>query len=825
MANMDKALYQAPVGLDEESPDAELVIVIGEEEDTNTDETTKGDFDANLAEEMKDGVLSSLGTTLVDQYNEDWNARKDWVDTYVKGLKLLGLKYEERSEPWSGACGAFHPILAEAVVKFQAESIMETFPAAGPVKTTIIGKETPVTQAAAARVRDDMNFQLTERMVEYRPEHEKMLWALPLAGSAFKKVYYDPSLGRQVSMFVPAEDMVVPYGSSSLETAECVTHIMRKTANDIRKLQASGFYLDIDLGEPTTTLDDIDKQKAEEQGITATSDDRFRVLEMHIDLNLEGYEDEDEIALPYVVTIEKGTCQILGIRRNWYEDDPLRLKRQHFVHYTYVPGFGFYGFGLIHLVGGFAQSATSILRQLVDAGTLSNLPGGYKTKGLRVKGDDTPIAPGEFRDVDVSSGVIRDNIMPLPYKEPSQTLYLLMQNIVEEGRRFASAGDMQISDMSANTPVGTTLAILERTLKVMSAVQARLHFAMKQEFKLLAGVIRDYTPEEYEYDVDGGAQIKQADYDMCDVIPVSDPNASTMSQKVIQYQAVMQNAQAAPQIYNLPLLHRQMAEVLGVKNANKLVPMDDDHKPMDPVSENMAVLTGKPVKAFQYQDHESHIKVHMSFMQDPKLAQLIGQDPTAQAKQAAGMAHLSEHIAMEYRNQIEKQLGAALPANKDEAGEDVTLPPEIELQISKLTAMAAQQLLQANQSEMQQQQAQQKQQDPIVQMQQQELQIKQKELELKEKKLQTDVVALADKQDLEEKRLEFDMQLAGVKLGSEIKHRETKMQTDAVAAADKQELGEARANLDAQVKGVQLGHQIAQAHKAGMNPKLPGKGV
>ena len=825
MANMDKALYQAPVGLDEAESPAEIVIVIGEEEDANTDNSTPCDFDANLAEEMEDGVLSSLGTTLVDQFNEDWNARKDWVDTYVKGLKLLGLKYEERSEPWSGACGAFHPILAEAVVKFQAESIMETFPAAGPVKTTIIGKETPETQAAAARVRDDMNFQLTERMVEYRPEHEKMLWALPLAGSAFKKVYYDPSLGRQVSMFVPAEDMVVPYGSSSLETAECVTHIMRKTANDIRKLQASGFYLDIDLGEPTTTLDDIDKQKAEEQGYTATSDDRFRVLEMHIDLNLAGYEDENDIALPYVVTIEKGTSQILGIRRNWYEDDTLRLKRQHFVHYTYVPGFGFYGFGLIHLVGGFAQSATSILRQLVDAGTLSNLPGGYKTKGLRIKGDDTPIAPGEFRDVDVSSGVIRDNIMPLPYKEPSQTLYLLMQNIVEEGRRFASAGDMQISDMSANTPVGTTLAILERTLKVMSAVQARLHFAMKQEFKLLAGVIRDYTPEEYEYDVDGGAQIKQADYDMCDVIPVSDPNASTMSQKVIQYQAVMQNAQAAPQIYNLPLLHRQMAEVLGVKNADKLIPMAEDQKPMDPVSENMAVLTGKPVKAFQYQDHEAHIKVHMAFMQDPKLAQLVGQDPAAQAKQAAGMAHLSEHIAMEYRNQIEKQLGAALPANKDEAGENITLPPEIEIQISKLTAMAAQQLLQANQAEMQQQQAQQQAQDPIVQMQQQELQMKQQEIQLKEKKLQMDAVALADKQDLEEKRLEFDMQLAGVKLGSEIKHRETKMQTDAVAAADKQELGEARANLDAQVKGVQLGHQIAQAHKAGMNPKLPGKGV
>jgi hypothetical protein len=825
MANMDKALYQAPVGLDEESPDAELVIVIGEEEDADVDEATPGDFDANLAEEMEDGVLSSLGTTLVDQFNEDWNARKDWVDTYVKGLKLLGLKYEERSEPWSGACGAFHPILAEAVVKFQAESIMETFPAAGPVKTTIIGKETPVTQAAAARVRDDMNFQLTERMVEYRPEHEKMLWALPLAGSAFKKVYYDPSLGRQVSMFVPAEDMVVPYGSSSLETAECVTHIMRKTANDIRKLQASGFYLDIDLGEPTTTLDDIDKQKAEEQGFTATSDDRFRVLEMHVDLNLKGYEDKDEIALPYVVTIEKGTSQILGIRRNWYEDDTLRLKRQHFVHYTYVPGFGFYGFGLIHLVGGFAQSATSILRQLVDAGTLSNLPGGYKTKGLRIKGDDTPIAPGEFRDVDVSSGVIRDNIMPLPYKEPSQTLYLLMQNIVEEGRRFASAGDMQISDMSANTPVGTTLAILERTLKVMSAVQARLHFAMKQEFKLLAGVIRDYTPEEYEYDVDGGAQIKQADYDMCDVIPVSDPNAATMSQKVVQYQAAMQLAQQAPQLYNLPLLHRQMIEVLGIKNADKLVPMDDDYKPMDPVSENMALITGKPVKAFQYQDHEAHIKVHMAFAQDPKMAQLIGQDPAAQAKQAAGYAHLSEHIAMAYRTQIEQHLGVSLPANKDKAGEAVTLPPEIEVQISRLTADAAQQLLQANQSQAQQQQAQQKQQDPIVQMQQQELQMKQQEIQLKEKKIQMDAVALADKQDLEEKRLEFDMQLAGVKLGSEIKHRETKMQTDAVAAADKQELGEAKAHLDAQVKGMQLGHQISSAHKAGMNPKLPGKGA
>jgi hypothetical protein len=538
---------------------------------------------------------------------------------------------------------------------------------------------------------------------------------------------------------------------------------------------------------------------------------------------LKGYEDEDDIALPYIVTIEKGTSQILGIRRNWYEEDPLRLKRQHFVHYTYVPGFGFYGFGLIHLVGGFAQSATSILRQLVDAGTLSNLPGGYKTKGLRVKGDDTPIAPGEFRDVDVASGVIRDNIMPLPYKEPSQTLYLLMQNIVEEGRRFASAGDMQIADMSANTPVGTTLAILERTLMVMSAVQARLHFAMTQEFKLLAGVIRDYTPDDYEYDVDGGTQVKQADYDMCDVIPVSDPNAATMSQKVVQYQAVMQNAQMAPQIYNLPLLHRQMAEVLGVKNAAKLIPMDDDQKPMDPVSENMAIITGKPVKAFQYQDHEAHIKVHMAFAQDPKLAQLIGQDPTAQAKQAAGMAHLCEHIAMGYRTQIEQHLGVSLPAAKDSEGEAVTLPPEIEVQISRLTADAAQQLLQSNQSQAQQQQAQQQQQDPIVQMQQQELQMKDREIAVKEKKLQVDAIAMADKQDLEEKRLEFDMQLAGVKLGSDIKHKDQQQQMAALSAADKQELGESKIHLDAQVKGLQMGHQMAQAHKAGMNPAVPGK--
>lgn len=531
--NVDKASYQAPVGLAADASDTpDIEIILGEPGD-ESDIPEEVPFDCNLVDYMESNDVDSLGTELVADFDTDVNARKEWTTTYVKGLKLLGLKYETRSEPWSGACGSFHPILAEAVVKFQAESITEQFPAAGPVKTSIIGKETKQNRDAAARVRDDMNFQLTERMVEYRSEHEKLLWALALAGSAFKKVYYDPSMGRPVAMFVPAEDLVVPYGSSSLENAERVTHIMRKTENEMRKLQVSGFYADFDLGEPVSVLDDIDKQKAEEQGFTATSDDRFRVLEMHVELDLKGYEDPDGIALPYVVTVEKGTAKVLAIRRNWYEDDVLRIKRNHFIHYVYIPNFGFYGLGLIHLVGGFAESATSILRQLVDAGTLSNLPGGYKTKAMRIKGDDTPISPGEFRDVDIPAGTLRDNILPLPYKEPSQTLFLLMQNIVEEGRRFASAGDLAISDMSANTPVGTTLAILERTLKVMSAVQARLHFAMKQEFRLLAGIIRDYTSDSYEYDVEGGSQVKQCDYDTCEVIPVSDPNAATISQKVV----------------------------------------------------------------------------------------------------------------------------------------------------------------------------------------------------------------------------------------------------------------------------------------------------
>ena len=552
--SIDKGLYAAPLGL-EDFPEPDVEIEIEDPESVTLDmgdveiqlrpeKETADTFDANLAEYMDDSDLQSLGEDLIEDFGKDINDRKDWMQTYVDGLKLLGLKYEERTEPWQGACGVFHPMLTESVVRFQSEGITETFPAAGPVKTVILGKDTPEVEEAAARVREDMNYQLTDVMYEYRPEHEKMLWNLPIAGSAFKKVYYDPSKGRQMAVFIPAEDIVVPYGASNLETAERVTHVMRKTKNEVAKLIEAGFYMDVDLGDPTYELDDIEKQKAEETGMSAIQDDRYRVLEMHVDLDLPGHEDKDKkgretgIALPYVVTVEKGTRKILAIRRNWYEDDKLHIKRQHFVHYQYIPGFGFYGYGLIHLIGGYAKSATMLIRQLVDAGTLSNLPGGLKSRGLRIKGDDTPIQPGEFRDVDVPSGSIRDNILPLPYKEPSQVLYQLFDRIVQEGRSFASSGDMKVSDMSSQAPVGTTLAILERTLKVMGAVQARMHFTMKQEFKLLKVIIADYTPDEYDYEpVDGSRKAKKADYDLVDVIPVSDPNASTMAQKVVQYQA------------------------------------------------------------------------------------------------------------------------------------------------------------------------------------------------------------------------------------------------------------------------------------------------
>jgi hypothetical protein len=761
---IDKALYEAPVGiadLAEQEPDIEIEIEDPESVDIKMGdlevelvpgEETAEDFDANLAEDMDERVLATLATDLLGDYDSDVTARKDWLNTYVKGLKLLGLEYEERTEPWSGACGVFHPILMESAVKFQSETIMETFPAMGPVKTKIIGRETPEKKEAATRVADDMNYQLTEVMQEYRPEHERMLISLCLSGNAFKKIYFDPSLDRQTAMFIPAEDLVVPYGAANLESAERVTHKMRKTKNEILKLQDAGFQL----------------------------------LEMHVELDLEGdpARDVDEdgeptgIALPYIVTIEKGTMEVLSIRRNWLKEDPLRMKRQHFVHYGYIPGFGFYSFGLIHLIGGHAKAATSLMRQLVDAGTLSNLPGGLKTRGLRIKGDDTPISPGEFRDVDLPSGTMRDNILPLPYKEPSQVLVGLMDKIVEDGRRFAAVADLKISDTSAQSPVGTTLAVLERMLKVMSAVQARIYYTMKQEFKLLAGIIRDNTPDEYSYEPEvGDRKAKQSDYDQVNVIPVSDPNASTMSQRVVQYQAVLQLAQSAPQLYNLPMLHRQMIETLGVKNAEKLVPIEDDMKPTDPVTENMNVLNGKPVKAFIAQDHEAHLAVHMAAMKDPKLAQIMGQNPQAQALQAAGMAHIMEHVAFAYRNQIEQQLGASLPSPED------NLKPEIENQLSRLVAQAAQQLLQKNSGEMAQQQAQQQAQDPLIQMQQQELQIKAQEAATKEKKVIGDLAAKEDELRLKEMELNAKHEADGLRIGVDIRRSQAQMQQQANQAA------------------------------------------
>ena len=785
--NVDKGLYAAPQGMEElaemepdleieiEDPEEVTIKAGGMEIEIDPDRMPDDEFNKNLAEEIEDSLLENLAGDLIEDYEGDISSRKDWLNTYVDGLELLGLKLEDRSEPWEGACNVYHPLMTETLVKFQAETMTETFPAAGPVKTQIIGKETDENKEASARVQENMNFQLTEKMVEYRPEHERMLWGLGLAGNAFKKVYYDPALERQVSMYIPAEDIVVPYGASDLETAERVTHVMRKTKNELRKLQIAGFYKDVDLGEPTYDLDEVEKKIAEKMGFSATSDDRFKLLEMHVDLDLEGYEDESDgeqtgIALPYVVTIEKSTSTILAIRRNWNPDDDTKQKRQHFVHYGYVPGFGFYCFGLIHLIGSFAKSGTMILRQLVDAGTLSNLPGGFKSRGLRIKGDDTPISPAEFRDVDVPSGTIRDNIMPLPYKEPSQVLNQLMNQIIDEGRRFASAADLKVSDMSANAPVGTTLAILERTLKVMSAVQSRIHYAMKQEFKLLKTIIKDYTPADYSYEPATGSKMaKRSDYDMVEVIPVSDPNAATMSQKVVQYQAVMQLAQSNPDIYDLPELNRQMLDVLGVKNVDKLIPNKEDMKPMNPVSENMAIINGKPVKAFIYQDHEAHIAAHMAFANDPKVRQLVGQSSKAGAIQAAMEAHIAEHIAFQYRAMLEKEMGAELPPPEE------VLPEDVEVDLSRVVAKAAEQLLQKDTAEAKQQQIQQQEEDPILQMQKQELRIKEMEAAAKGKKMADDTELDKAKLELEKMRMESQERIAGAKIGADAVRQEKEL--------------------------------------------------
>jgi len=750
------------------------------------------DFDANLAEELDEDYLASLADELVGLIDADVDSRKEWADIYVKGLDVIGFKYEARTTPWEGACGVHSTVLAEAAIRFQAETMSETFPAAGPVRVKVLGDETKEKEEAAQRVKADMNYELTENMVEYRPEHERMLYSLGLAGSAFKKIYFDPTLGRQVAIYIPAEDVIVPYGASNIESAERVTHIMRKTKNEIRKLQANGFYRDIDLGEPQTFHTDIEEKKAEDGGFSLTDDDRYSMYEIHIDIVIEGVdEDENEIAKPYVITMERGSDEILAIRRNWNPDDELMLKRQHFVHYVYVPGFGFYGLGLIHIIGGYARAGTSLIRQLVDAGTLANLPGGLKSRGLRIKGDDTPIEPGEFKDVDVPSGSIRENIMPLPYKEPSQTLLALLDQITNEGRRLGAISDMNISDMSANAPVGTTLALLERTLKPMAAVQSRVHYAMKLEFKMLKAIIAEYASEMYDYNpLRGEVRAKRSDYMMVEVIPVSDPNSSTMAQRVVQYQAVLQMAQQAPQIYDLPQLHRQMIEVLGIKNADKLVPVKEDVTPTDPVSENMNALTGTPIRAFIHQDHDAHIAAHQAFIQDPMIAQTIGQNPQAQQIMAALQAHIAEHLGFKYRKQIEEKLGVTLPPPNEE------LPEEIEVQLARVIADAGKQLTEQHKQEAAQKQAQEQQQDPVFQMQQAELQVKQQEvqrkaqkdqgdmqmkqaeLQLKAQKNQSDMQIDAAQLELDKQELEIDAQKAGAKLAADRRTANTKLDLD-----------------------------------------------
>lgn len=755
------------------------------------DEIKEAEFSQNLAEKIDEKELEGLASELLGQYEDDLNSRQEWEKMYKEGLELLGLKIDERTEPWDGACGVYHPMLSEAVVRFQAETITETFPASGPVKTQIIGRQTKEKEDAAMRVQNDMNWRLTEQMPEYRQEHERMLYNLPISGSAFKKVYFDPSLGRQTSVFLAAEDFVISYGLSDITTAQRYTHRMRKTENDIKKLQVAGFYRDVDLGDPERTIDELTKEKDKLIGWSGLKDERYQILEMHVELDLPGYEDEDGIALPYVVTINKSNGAVLSIYRNWEMDDEWRKKRDYFVHYQYIVGFGFYGFGLIHLVGGHAKSATSLLRQLVDAGTLSNLPGGLKSRGLRIKGDDSPIAPGEWRDVDVPGGAIRDNILPLPYKEPSQVLAGLLATIVEDGRRFASVADLKISDMSANAPVGTTLALIERSLKVMSAVQARVHAAMRQEFKLLKKIIKDTTPDTYDYDVEPTRAAKEEDYEIVEILPVSDPNAATMAQRIMQYQAATQLSTQAPQIFDLPELYRDMLRTLGLKNADKIIPLKDAMKPKDPVAENMAILMSKPVKAFAYQDHEAHIKVHTTAMQDPKLQMIIGQNPNAVMMQNAMQAHIAEHVAYAYRNELEKMLGVQLPDPEQE------LPPEIEYQLAGVVAQAAEKLLAKDANEMAQKQAMQQAQDPIIQMQQQELQLKSQELQLKAKMhedtMQVRLIEQQTKKELEDARLKAQANLEGAKLGAKIAYDKDKLQSEI------------------QVEGTKLGIDIAKS--------------
>ncbi len=758
--------------------------------DLGPDSFDMGDieFGANLAEYMEEAELLRVASDLVGSYNSDRNSRKDWEETYTKGLEQLGLKIEDRTQPWDGACGVTHPILSESVIRFQSQAMGEIFPASGPVRTKIMGKMDTEKSAQAHRVQDYMNYLVTEVMEEYRPETEKLLFSLPLAGSAFRKVYWDPTMERPCAMFVPSEDLVVSYGASSLSTCERATHVMKRNKNDIRKMQVSGFYLDFELGDSSDGLTNIQEKYNKLTGESSgyQSDGRYTILEMHVDIDLPGFEDEKNgkptgVALPYVVTIEEGSEKILSIRRNWFEDDEKQLRRKHFVHYEYLPGLGFYGFGLIHMIGGLAKSATSLLRQLVDSGTLSNLPGGLKSRGLRIKGDDAPIAPGEFRDVDVPGGAIRDNITFLPYKEPSGVLYQLLGNIVEEGRRFASLTDIKVSDMSGQAPVGTTLAIMERSMKVMSAIQARLHASMRSEFRILERIVRDHAPHEYPYDLSGDEEMKAEDFDdRIDVIPVSDPGSATMAQRIMQYQAALQLASTAPQMYNMPRLHRQMLEVLGIDDPDQVIPLEDDIPSTDPVTENMNILNGSPAKAFAWQDHAAHIQTHMSTVQDPKVQQLAGQAPNAQQIHGALMSHIVEHVAMQYRREIEQQLGTELPP----IGEP--LPDDVEVQISKLVAQASQQLLQSNQNEQAQQQAQQQAQDPIIQMRQRELQIREQEAQNR-----------ANEAAEKNKILEQDSQNRASDATEKNKQSQLKLVLEAAKAADRGQIDKDKIETDA----------------------------
>ena len=804
-------------GLVEMEPEVEVEVETTETEDggmivdfdPNASAMTDASFDSNLVDFIEEDELTSMGNELVGAYQSDKDSRSDWEETYVKGLDQLGLKIEERTTPWAGACGVFHPMLSEAVIKFQSQAISEIFPAAGPVRTKIVGTIDSAKEKQSQRVQDYLNYLLTYEMTEYRSETEKMLFSLPLAGSAFRKVYFDPTLNRPSGIFVPAEDVVVNYGASDLETCERATHVMKKSSNDIRKMQVNGFYRDIELPDATPSSSDITKKYNEMTGESESYDydTRHTILEMQVDLDLKGFEDKDAngqntgIALPYVVTIDHPSGIILSIRRNYYEDDSARLRRMHFVHYQYLPGLGFYGFGLIHMIGGLAKSATSILRQLVDAGTLSNLPGGLKARGLRIKGDDSPIMPGEFRDVDVPGGAIRDNITFLPYKEPSGTLFQLLGNIVEEGKRFASISDMKVSDMNSQAPVGTTLALLERNMKVMSAVQARLHASMKREFEILVGVIKDFTNPSYPYEVEEGQQIALQDFDArVDVLPVSDPNAATMAQRIMQYQAAMQLAQQAPQLYDLGQLHRQMLEVLGIKDAETIVPPQEDVPPVDPVTAVQNILNGKPVQAYEFQDHEAHINTLVAAQQDPNVQAKVQQSPNAQVIQSSGSDYIMQHLSLQFRDQVEREMGVELPP----VGEP--LPADVEKRISTLVAEAAQRVATTNAAQAEQARIQEQAQDPLILAKQKELEIKEKQVEGKlridESKLAVDAAKAVANKELEEKRIEAQQEASGLKTGMQI----------ASDLLDRQERSENKV-LDDYKKGIDIAKDLVDDSK------------